>query len=163
MDSPHSSSQLDRLKTGPLSFWFLNNDLERQELFRQIRELKEKGFAGFFMHPRGGLSVPYGSTQWYEIILDCVNEAKRIGIEPWLYDEDPYPSGAAGGKVALEHPEYRASELVPVVHPIAGAGEVSLDLPPGALIAAYLVHRDGECTRVDSHGGLVRPDWHAFH
>src|SRR5690554_2962524 len=98
----HNNKPLADLDCGPLSFWFLNHWLEEDELVRQIGELKKKGFAGFFMHPRGGLNIPYGSGQWYQWIELCVKEARRQGMEAWLYDEDPYPSGAAGGRVIFE-------------------------------------------------------------
>jgi len=65
-------SRLDKLAKGPLSFWFLNHQLEKAELERQIGELKAKGFAGFFLHPRGGLLEPYGSQRWYDMVGFCV-------------------------------------------------------------------------------------------
>lgn len=151
----------ERLKTlhkGPISFWFLNHWLEEEELIRQIRELKDKGFAGFFMHPRGGLHVPYGSEQWYAIIEICVREARRQGMEAWLYDEDPYPSGAAGGKVIWEHPHLRASQLIAKVVDVQEPGELVVDLLPGQLAGVYLVC-DGEIQSIDACAGIVRSDW----
>ncbi|MEM2282586.1 MAG: glycosyl hydrolase [Candidatus Hadarchaeales archaeon] len=41
-----------------MPFWFLNKVVGREELKRQIREMKEKGVYGFFIHPRRGLEVP---------------------------------------------------------------------------------------------------------
>lgn len=152
-----SRADLDQLGMGPLAFWFLNHDLEEPELRRQIGELKAKGFAGFFLHPRGGLRVPYGSRQWQEVIAFCVREARALGLEAWLYDEDPYPSGAAGGRVTMMHPEYRATELVPVVARIEASGPVAVDLPAGPLVAAYLVGE--KVKRIDDDAGLIRQKW----
>ena len=39
-------------------------------------------------------------------------EARRYGLEAWLYDEYPYPSGMSGGEVLLEHPEAEHMILV---------------------------------------------------
>jgi len=33
-------------------FWSWNDDLRKEELGRQIKEMKEKGMGGFFMHSR---------------------------------------------------------------------------------------------------------------
>ena len=41
---------------GVLPFWFWNDDLEETELVRQIQEFHAKGFGGFLIHPRVGLS-----------------------------------------------------------------------------------------------------------
>lgn len=35
----------------------------------------------------------------------AARKLKRQGLEAWLYDEYPYPSGMSGGEVLLEHPE----------------------------------------------------------
>lgn len=152
---------VSKLALGPLSFWFLNHKLEKKELAFQIRELKEKGFSGFFLHPRSGLLTPYGSTAWYDAVHFCIHEAKKLGMEAWLYDEDPYPSGAAGGKVTLDHPELRASYLEATVANIPGGQEVEVDLPPGALIGVYLV-ANGKVRRIDECAGIIRTRWSQF-
>lgn len=157
-----TGAALNRLATGPLSFWFLNHYLDEAELARQIGEFKEKGFAGFFLHPRGGLNVPYGSRDWNRVVKFCVSEARRVGLEAWLYDEDPYPSGTAGGRVVIEHPEYRATELVPTFFTAGEAGTSIVDLPPGPLVAAYAIE-GGKILRIDDCAGLVRSKWTQLH
>ena len=80
-------------------FWAWNGKLDKEELIRQVRIIKEMGFGGFFMHARTGLETPYLSDEWFELIKNCCDEAKSLSIEAWLYDEDRWPSGAAGGMV----------------------------------------------------------------
>lgn len=80
-------------------FWSWNDELEPKELVWQIRQMKEKGIGGFFMHARGGLKTPYMSEKWMECVRVCVEEAKKCGMDPWLYDEEGWPSGFAGGEV----------------------------------------------------------------
>lgn len=91
-------------------FWAWNARLEADELRRQIRIFKEMGLGGFFMHSRIGLATPYLSREWFDMIKTCIDEARQIGMEAWLYDEDRWPSGAAGGLVTKE-PQYRRKML----------------------------------------------------
>ncbi|MBQ7923467.1 MAG: hypothetical protein IJ325_12995, partial [Clostridia bacterium] len=84
---------------GSLPFWSWNDKLEEGELRRQIRRMKEMGMNGFFMHARGGLETEYLSEDWFNCVNACVDEAKKLGMEAWAYDENGWPSGFAGGKL----------------------------------------------------------------
>ncbi len=90
--------------------WVWNSKLEKDELIRQIHILKEMGLGGFFMHSRTGLATEYLGDDWFELINACADEAERIGMEAWLYDEDRWPSGSAGG-IATRDPQYRMRYL----------------------------------------------------
>ena len=80
-------------------FWAWNGKLEPEELRRQIRIMQRMGLGGFFMHSRPGLQTPYLGAEWFECVRACIDEAKTLGLEAWLYDEDGFPSGFAGGIV----------------------------------------------------------------
>ncbi|MFH1006658.1 MAG: glycosyl hydrolase [Candidatus Latescibacterota bacterium] len=95
-----------------IPFWSWNDRLEDGELVRQIREMDEQGWGGFFMHSRVGLITPYLSDEWMDRIRACVAEAVRTGMDAWLYDEDKWPSGFAGGAIPRMGPEYRDHALV---------------------------------------------------
>jgi hypothetical protein len=43
------------------------------------------------------LATEYLGREWLALVNACTGEAKRLGLESWLYDEDRWPSGAAGG------------------------------------------------------------------
>ncbi|HID11648.1 MAG TPA: hypothetical protein EYP17_10170, partial [Candidatus Latescibacteria bacterium] len=83
-------------------FWAWNGLLEEEELRRQVRVFHRMGLGGAFMHSRIGLATPYLSEEWFKMVKACADEAKRVGIEAWLYDEDRWPSGAAGGLVTKD-------------------------------------------------------------
>ena len=83
-------------------FWSWNDRLNPDELDRQVRDMKEHGMGGFFMHSREGLETPYLSEEWMTCIRRTVQAAKDVGMNAWLYDEDRWPSGFAGGLVARE-------------------------------------------------------------
>lgn len=83
-------------------FWAWNGELEEEELLRQIHIIDQMGFGGFFMHSRTGLRTEYLSEKWFSLIDACTKEAHKLGMEPWIYDEDRWPSGCAGGLVTKE-------------------------------------------------------------
>ncbi|MFZ4397765.1 MAG: hypothetical protein ACOYOU_19315, partial [Kiritimatiellia bacterium] len=87
-------------------FWAWNGKLDPQELRRQIQVMHRMGLGGFFMHSRVGLDTAYLSKEWFACVDACVDEAKKLGMGAWLYDEDRWPSGAAGGLVT-KNPKYR--------------------------------------------------------
>ena len=91
-------------------FWAWNSKLEPEVLRKQIRVMKQMGMGGFFMHSRVGLNTKYLGNEWFECIRACIDEAEKLGMKAWLYDEDRWPSGAAGGLVTNEV-KYRIREL----------------------------------------------------
>ena len=86
-----------------IPFWSWNDELEPDELRRQIRAMKKAGIGGFFMHARGGLTTEYLGEKWFEATDACIDEAKKQGMDAWCYDENGWPSGFAGMKL-LEDP-----------------------------------------------------------
>ena len=92
-------------------FWAWNGDLEPEELRRQIRIFRQMGMGGAFLHSRVGLATEFLGEAWFECIRACVDECRQLGLEAWLYDEDRWPSGAAGGLVTKD-PRYRMQMLV---------------------------------------------------
>lgn len=92
-------------------FWALNNKLDKDQLCRQIDCFNEMGLGGFHMHPRTGLDTPYLSDEFMENISACVQKAKENKMLAWMYDEDRWPSGFAGGLLTKD-PKYRARNLL---------------------------------------------------
>lgn len=87
-------------------FWSWNCKMTPELLEKQIDYLKEMGFGGFHMHSRDGMDNEYLGEDFMGLVKACVNKAKREDMLAWLYDEDRWPSGAAGGFVTKE-PKYR--------------------------------------------------------
>ena len=78
-------------------FWSWNGRMKPGEVRRQVRDMKAHGMGGFFMHSRVGLETRYMGPEWMRAIEAAADEAAKIGMNAWLYDEDRWPSGAAGG------------------------------------------------------------------
>lgn len=107
---------MERLKNPEMShrslpFWAWNEKLDREELIRQIHSMKEAGAGGFFMHSREGLETEYMGDEWNQSIETAIEEARKLGMHAWLYDEDRWPSGTAGGKVTARGDAYRCKGL----------------------------------------------------
>ncbi|MBQ8893828.1 MAG: hypothetical protein IJ043_05405 [Clostridia bacterium] len=83
-------------------FWAWNCKLDPDQIRRQVDYFKEMGFGGFHMHCRVGLATPYLSEEFMDCIKACVTKAKDEQMLAWLYDEDRWASGAAGGFVTKE-------------------------------------------------------------
>ena len=97
---------------GEVPFWSWNDRLDPQELTRQVALMAQGGWGGFFMHARVGLRTPYLGQEWLECVRASVAAARAHGLNAWLYDEDKWPSGFAGGLSVAAHPHYRAQCLV---------------------------------------------------
>ncbi len=135
----------NELKLGMQPFWFWNGDMREEEIAWQIREMKQKGIPGFLIHPRQGMEVPYMSREYFERVKFAVRTAKENGLEVWLYDEYPYPSGICGGEVVLDHPEFLSKRLEKTVETIEGGREIKLSAPWGRVLLAraYRLGRQG--------------------
>jgi len=120
------------LSYGSLPFWSWNDRFEDEELRRQIRNMHDLKMNGFFMHARNGLVTEYLSDEWYHAIDVCIDEAKKLGMEAWSYDEYGFPSGFAGGKL-LEDPKNFACFL---------KHKVTETYPDEEALAVYVLESD---------------------
>ncbi len=83
-------------------FWAWNCELDPKLLEEEIEYMKEMGFGGFHMHPRVGMSTKYLSPAFFDLVKCCIAKAKKEKMLAWLYDEDKWPSGFAGGYVTKD-------------------------------------------------------------
>ncbi len=130
-------------------FWAWNGKLDHDELIRQIRIFKEMGLGGFHMHVRTGLQDPYLDDAFMDAVRCCKDEAEKEEMLAYLYDEDRWPSGTAGGRVTDGHPEYARKMLMLTREPYTsdrpnrntgsrpGWGQGNMRQDNGYLIAVY--------------------------
>ena len=110
------SFQQPAMQFRPMPFWGLNDWLEDAELRRQIRQMKDHGWGGFFIHPRYGMDTPYLTPEFFSRIRTVIKEADSEGLNVWIYDEHPFPAGCSGGLVGAESRANRHKCLVMRVH-----------------------------------------------
>jgi len=95
--------------TGPL--WVWNDLLTEQEIRETLRDLAGQRIKQVWVHPRPGLMTPYLSADWFRLWKVALKEAARLDMNVWIYDENSYPSGFAGGQVPETMPESRGRGL----------------------------------------------------
>ena len=95
----------------PTPFWAINDRITPEETARQMADMLGAGMGGGFFHSRHGLITEYMGEEWFSSMQAALDTAKRKGGYLWLYDEDLWPSGNAGGQVAGMKDEYRAAQL----------------------------------------------------
>lgn len=125
-----------------LPFWFWNGTVDQAEIAQQIGEMAEQGVGGFFICARQGLTLPYLSAEWFERVRFATEQAAAHGLEVWLYDEYPYPSGIAGGEVILEHPDAKHRILKEHDETLSGPCPVVRTLPWARVLSACAVPVD---------------------
>ena len=91
-------------------FWSWNGSLEKDRLLHQLEVFRQMGLGGAHMHPRTGMATTYMSDEFLSLIEACVEYAESHGMHAWLYDEDRWPSGFAGGLATAEE-RYRTRHL----------------------------------------------------
>jgi len=116
-------------------FWAWNDKLDKEDLLWQIEQLKKMGFGGFHMHSRSGMATPYLSEEFMDLIRACTEKAKAEEMLSYLYDEDRWPSGAAGG-IVTKNKKHRQKTLRFRPEPIAEAETGTAYLPEDLDFAA---------------------------
>lgn len=149
-----------RFRSAP--FWSWNSHLDPAELARQVAGFKEQGMGGFFIHSREGLETAYMGPEWMAAVRAVVEAARREGLYAWLYDEDRWPSGAAGGLVPGRGGDaYRSKVLTVEVRrdPVSGDDSVlavyRARLEYRTLASAERVARDQFPTLNDGEVALI--------
>ena len=120
--------------------WSWNGRLEPDEVRRQIDLMVEQGVYGAFMHARAGIDLdttPYFSDGWWKAVEAAVEHASKAGFAAWIYDEDKWPSGAAGGRTIERDPiRNRRKGLVWQEVRVTGPKDVAVDFPGADWVVA---------------------------
>jgi dipeptidase len=88
-----------------IPFWVWNEKISAEGIDFQLEEFKKAGVGGVFVHPRPGLMTEYLSEEWHSLFDHAVRKGKELGMQVWIYDENSYPSGFAGGHVPAQMPD----------------------------------------------------------
>ncbi|MCC6155016.1 MAG: hypothetical protein IT367_14720 [Candidatus Hydrogenedentes bacterium] len=108
--SESSSSIVKDFKPPPRTYssaplWVWNDLLTENQVLATLRDLAAQDVKQVFVHPRPGLMTPYLSKDWFALWKAVLREAEVLDMNVWIYDENSYPSGFAGGFVPEAMPE----------------------------------------------------------
>jgi len=81
----------------------------RQATPEAMKSLKDLGLGGIVCNV-GFDSYLRSDTNW-QTCVQAVKSCAEVGLRVWIYDEEGYPSGAAGGLVLKENPGFEALAL----------------------------------------------------
>lgn len=138
-------------------FWAWNCDLKKDELEKEIDFMKEMGMGGFHMHTRVGQSTAYLSDEYMANIKACTEKAKKEQMLSWLYDEDKWPSGFAGGLVTKKE-ENRQKFLLCTSDPSVATGKLLAKYDIKLDVDGYLESYRRLSENEDAHNMA----WYAF-
>ncbi len=128
-----------------MPLWVWNDQLEWPRLQEMLRQYKQQGMGGAFVHPRPGLMTEYLSADWFRLWRQSAEEAKRLGIQANIYDENSYPAGFAGGHVPSRAPDTVVQYIEGIFGSVGG----------GDAVASFAVKRKG-ATSVESTRRIER-------
>ena len=97
------------------------------------------------MHPRTGMDTGYLSDEFMDAVKACCDKTEAEQMLTWLYDEDRWASGPAGGEVTKEK-KFRRKKLVLHTCDLGfdRKKEEALTLGEPYLLAVYDVILDGK-------------------
>ncbi len=90
---------------GSAPLWVWHTKVTRAIIDSMMQEFKQNAFGGVMVHPRPGLITEYLSADWFNLYQYTIQKGKELGLDVWIYDENSYPSGFAGGNVPDQMPE----------------------------------------------------------
>jgi len=126
--------------------WDWNDKITKEEIEFQMTKFKEGGIGGVFVHPRPGLVTEYLSEEWHQLYDFTVEMAKKLDMRVWIYDENSYPSGFAGGHVQDRYPDsYKhgtglGCKITENLADTAGLEVVTILTKPSANSTYYIFH-----------------------
>lgn len=137
-----------------------NDEADREKIRWQVSSLKKQGCGGFFAYcercdgafSQTGEGTPAKllSDWWWQTVDWMAEECAGEGLEFWVSDEEDWPSGAAGGLLLEERPEFQWRYLKPEESRFAGPQDIELDIYTKLNVAAVAYQRSGSKLKLGS-------------
>lgn len=128
---------------GPAEIVFWNERQSKELIDHLLDELTTQHIREFFFYPTFGLDVAYLSEDFFTYYKYTLSEAKKRGMDVWLYDEYSWPSGFAGGLLGEALPDAAAKGLY-------FSDVKKLDALPEHLLAVFERLKDGTLRDITS-------------
>lgn len=111
----------------PATMWFTSGNIHKPEMTYQIEGFNRQKIRDYFIHPSDNTQGDYLGEHFFDMIRHAASEARRLGMNYWIYDEYNWSSGVAGGQVLSEVPWARSTRLFRV--PLTAAAGETLRYP----------------------------------
>lgn len=120
-------------------------DEKKAVVTNYLLDIRSRGFGGI-VNNVCTRNYTLDPTEW-QVFAFTADECERLGLRLWIYDEDGYPSGGAGGLTLAENPDFEATAVVMVKSALNPGETATIDLPRGhqhfLYAAAYPCDGDG--------------------
>ena len=104
---------------------------EKQAAIRQkLEELAGLGYGGVVTNVHSRHHYLQSPEEW-QLLRYTFQTCREMGLRTWIYDEQGYPSGGAGGLTLEGHPERQAKGLAMLSGTFAPGQAISLPFPAG--------------------------------
>ncbi|MEU5343769.1 MULTISPECIES: glycosyl hydrolase [unclassified Streptomyces] len=125
-----------RSDSRPTILWFWNGTVTDDLVRAQLADMRDKGIHEVLVFPfeTEELQPRFFSEAWFSLIGVALREAQRHGMHMWLFNDDYFPSGRAGGLVVAGG---RVGDRVLPPRPefgLKGVGVTQLDVPGGTTV-----------------------------
>ncbi len=136
-------------------FWSWNCKISKDDIDHMLENFCTMGMGGAHIHCRIGMNLPYLSREFMDMVRYSHEKSNSLGLITWLYDEDRWPSGAAGGLVTQD-PALRKRFIVFSPEKLAENKEISIknnvstqpiNVPSRILLAKYAVKLKNGCLK----------------
>lgn len=134
-------------------------DADKAAITQRLEALRDKGFGGVVSNVSSN-NYLHGKEEW-ELLRFAADACEQLGLRFWLYDEDGYPSGAAGGCTLAKRRDFEALGVV-MLHAMAAPGETArIALPPKHmyfLCAALYPSKEKRSAEIADFTPICRPE-----
>lgn len=136
-------------------FWSWNCKISKNDIDHILNDLHTMGMGGAHIHCRIGMDLPYLGREFMDMVHYSHEKSNSLGMITWLYDEDRWPSGAAGGLVT-QNPSFRKRFLVFSPEKLSEKEVISIKSTPSAtpvnvvkriFLAKYAIQLENGCLK----------------
>lgn len=125
----------------------------KKQIDEKLDQLTSLGFGGVVTNSRFSDTDYLQNSDDWELFKYTLDQLQKRGLRAWIYDENGYPSGGAGGLTLAENPDYECRAIAKIPCAIPAGETVSLELPKGhkrfLYAASYVCDEKGVPTSFD--------------
>lgn len=103
----------------------------KAQIDEKLDQLVALGFGGVVTNCRFSDTDYLQNSEDWELFVYSLDQLQKRGLRAWIYDENGYPSGGAGGLTLAENPDFECRAIAKVPISIEKGTTAVLELPKG--------------------------------